>query len=72
MSRSSDAYASGLRPGDVVETFNGQPVEDASQLMRLVADAPIGSTATFGVRRGTQTFELRVPVSKAATRQRSI
>ena len=42
MARGSEAYAAGVRPGDVIVGFNGTKVDDPSQLYRLVADAPIG------------------------------
>src|SRR5262249_15198841 len=49
MSRASEAYDAGIRPGDVIVAFNGQAVEDPSQVARLVSDARIGSTATVKV-----------------------
>ena len=52
MSRTSSAYLSGLRPGDVVLTFNGTKVDSATQLWRLVADTPIGTSVKLKVRRG--------------------
>ena len=42
MSRDSEAYDAGIRPGDVIVGFNGQPVDDPSQFFRLVADAQLG------------------------------
>ena len=69
MSRSSAAYDAGIRPGDVIETFNGQPVDDANHFLRLLADAPIGSTVTMGIRRNGQRFEVKVPVSKMPSRR---
>jgi serine protease Do len=60
--RSSDGYAAGLRRGDVIVGFNGQQVDDPSQLFRLVADAAIGSTATVTVLRDGRSSELKVPI----------
>src|SRR4029453_11414956 len=62
MQRNSEAYAAGVRPGDIIAPFNGQAVDDPSQLYRLVADAKIGSTATLTVIRSGRKMELRVPV----------
>src|SRR3954469_8202609 len=45
MSRQSDAWQAGLRPGDIILTFNGRPVEDASAFMRMLADAKVGTAA---------------------------
>jgi S1-C subfamily serine protease len=70
MSRASAAYDAGLRPGDLIETFNGAPVDDANHFLRLLADAQIGSTVTLGVRRDRERFEVKIPVSKMPRSQR--
>ncbi len=69
MTRNSAAYDAGIRPGDVIVTFNQRPVEDSSQLLRLVADSPIGSTVTVGAYREGRKIEFRIPV--VAMRQRA-
>jgi serine protease Do len=60
--RRSPAYRAGLEPGDVIVSFNGQPVEDPSHFLRLVADAKIGSTATVSVMREGRPMTLQIPV----------
>jgi serine protease Do len=67
MYRSSASYDAGLRPGDVIVAFNGQNVEDASQLRRLVADAKIGTTATLKIVRASRTVEMKVPIQSSAS-----
>ena len=62
LDRRSPAYRAGMEPGDVVISFNGQTVTDPTQLVRLVGDAPIGSTATVVVIREGREITLRVPV----------
>ena len=66
----SDAYDAGLRRGDIITGFNGGAVDDPSQLFRLVADAPIGSTATLRIFRVGQTITLKVPISSSSRRGR--
>ncbi len=51
MQRRSAAYAAGLRPGDIVVSFNAQPVATPSDLYRYIADAKIGTTGTLRVLR---------------------
>jgi S1-C subfamily serine protease len=71
--RRSDAYRSGLVEGDVIVSFNGAAIEDTSQFIRLLSDAPIGSTVTLGVLRDGRPVTLRVAVTQAtgrATRRR--
>jgi serine protease Do len=62
MMRDSDAYGAGLRPGDIITAFNGQPIADPSQLYRLVADARIGSTAIVRVWRDGRAIDLKLPI----------
>jgi Do/DeqQ family serine protease len=68
MSRSSAAYDAGMRPGDIIESFNSQPVDDPNHFLRLLADAPVGSTVTLGLRREGSTFQVKVPVGKMPAR----
>ena len=70
---SQSAYQAGFRRLDVIASFNGQAIEDTSQLLRLVADAKIGTTATVDVIRDGRRVELKVPVvagSQAGSRRR--
>jgi Do/DeqQ family serine protease len=70
MLRNSDAYAAGLRPGDIIIGFNGQPATDPAHLDRLLADAKIGSTGTLRVWRDGRTLDVRVPIVSRSGRRR--
>ena len=65
MSRSSDAYANGLRPGDIITAVNGQTVTDPSHLIRLLADAQIGSRATIRVWREGRSVDVRIAIASS-------
>jgi serine protease Do len=67
MTRGSEVFEAGLRPGDVIVAFNGQPIADPSQFSRLVADAKIGTTATVKVLRGGRTMEFKLPIVSTAS-----
>jgi len=69
MARNSAAYDAGLRPGDVIVGFNGRTVDDPSQLLRDVADAKIGSTATIKVVRNGRTVGVKVPIAGSSRRR---
>jgi len=69
MTRDSSAYDAGIRPGDVIVSLDRKPIEDMGQLLRLVADAPIGSTVTVGAYRDGRKVELKATV--VAMRQRT-
>ena len=71
MTRVSEAYDAGLRPGDVIVAFNGQPIDDPSQFSRMVADAKIGTTATVKVLRNGRPIQFKLPiVSSSSSRSR--
>jgi S1-C subfamily serine protease len=62
MRRDSAAYRAGLRPGDVIVAFNDMAVADGGQILRLIQDAPIGSTARVVVIREGERTTLDVPI----------
>jgi serine protease Do len=71
MSRASEAYDAGIRPGDVIVGFNGQEISDPSQFLRLVSDAKVGTTVVVKVLRAGRNLEFRLPiVSSSSTRRR--
>jgi Do/DeqQ family serine protease len=69
MFRNSEAYQAGLRPGDVIVSFNGLPVDDPSQFVRNVADARIGSTATVKVLRNGRPIEFKLPIVSSSSQR---
>jgi serine protease Do len=64
MRRDASAYGAGLRPGDVIVSFNGAAIVDAGQLSRLIQDARIGSTAAVTVIRERQRLDLKIPIQR--------
>jgi S1-C subfamily serine protease len=70
MQQRSEAYAAGLRPGDVIVTFNGTTLEDQSHFVRLLSDARIGSAVTLGVLREGKSTSVKVPIVKATSQAR--
>jgi|GEM_PF-1048786 len=51
VSENSPAASIGLQDGDVITSFNGQTVEGAMQLRRLIVETPAGRTVTVGYTR---------------------
>jgi serine protease Do len=68
MWQKSSAFQAGLRPGDVLVSFNGTQVEDPGHFARLVSDARIDSTAVIGVIRQGRRVDLRVPITRPVNR----
>jgi Do/DeqQ family serine protease len=66
MTPNSDAYAAGLRPGDIIIEFNGRTVEDASAFMRLISDSKVGTVAKLLILRESRKLELTVPITRSS------
>ena len=54
----------GIQPGDIIEKFNGAPVQIASDLPRMVGDAKPGTQATVTIWRKGQLRDLSVTVGE--------
>ena len=63
MTRTSSAYQAGIQPGDVIVSFNGQPIDSAEALIKIMADAKIGTTATIEVLRQGRRVTVKVPIT---------
>ncbi|MFN9721295.1 MAG: S1C family serine protease [Planctomycetota bacterium] len=61
--RSSPAVAAGLRPDDVIVSFNGVEVIDENHLINLVSLSDIGSAVKIEVYRARQTNEMSVTLT---------
>jgi serine protease Do len=66
--RQGPAARAGIEPYDVILAVNGQTVRDTSTLLKLISDAPIGSTVTIEVLREGQRRTFRVPVEQQGRR----
>ena len=58
------AQKAGLQPGDIITRFNGQAVNNADVLPRLVASAPPGQSAGVDIWRGGSATSLKVTVGR--------
>jgi S1-C subfamily serine protease len=67
MGRAASAFRAGLRPGDVIRTFNGVTIADTGHLSRMISDAAVGSTAAVGIVRGGRPQTLQIPIEPPRT-----
>jgi Do/DeqQ family serine protease len=66
--RQGPASRAGLRPYDIILSVSGQPVRDTSSLLKLISDAPIGSTVTIEILRAGERRSVRVPIEQQGRR----
>lgn len=60
--KDSPAEKSGLLPGDIVISINGEEISDYRHLSRVVGDLPAGSTSVFLLFRSGSMIELEVSI----------
>jgi serine protease Do len=61
----SPAAKAGFQPGDVITRVNGQPVEQSSDLPRVIGETKPGTAVTLQVLRQGQPHDLKVQVGRA-------
>jgi serine protease Do len=66
----SPADRATITAGDIIVAVNGQPVSDTAQLVRTIADLPIGSTAAIEIIRDGKRQTFKVPVERQQERRR--
>ncbi len=67
--RESVASRAGLEPGDIIVSFDGEPIEDAAHYGRLLLDAEVGRRVTLGLLRYGDAIKVDVEVERAQRRQ---
>jgi S1-C subfamily serine protease len=58
--RGSPADKAGLRPGDVIQSINNQPVNKGDELQRLVEQSGVGSQLQIQLQRSGQNVNVAV------------
>ena len=65
----SDAFAGGVRPGDLITGLNGEAVKSAQELVSKVAALKPGEEVELEGRHGRQPYKLRLKVTERPTRR---
>ena len=58
------ADKAGLKNGDVIRHYNGQPVPDSGQLIALVTDTKPGTVATFDILRNGKALNMKITLGE--------
>jgi serine protease Do len=65
--KDSPAERGGLKPGDIIQEFNGIKIGSVHQLQREVAQSPVGSQARLQILRERQPAQLTVVLGEQPT-----
>ena len=68
MMRDGPAAKAGLRVGDIVQTFNGKPVEDTPRLLARIAATTPGDTIELGIYRNGKQQTIKVQAAMRPVR----
>lgn len=64
----SPAEKAGLKPGDVIRTFNGRPIADGLAFRSRIAELEINAKVELGVLRGGQPVTFSMTIAEAPVR----
>ncbi len=54
----------GLHQGDVIATWDGEPIVSVGRLLRALGPASVGKAVLLGIRRGGQALEVSVTIGE--------
>ncbi len=60
----SPAASAGFRQGDVILRYAGEPVEDSSQLPRMIGVTPVGKTVAMSILRNGEPMEIKATIAR--------
>ncbi|HRD67080.1 MAG TPA: DegQ family serine endoprotease [Candidatus Competibacter sp.] len=63
----SPAASAGFKPGDIILRYGGEPVEDSSQLPRMIGVTPVGKTVAMSVLRNGEPLEIKATIARLET-----
>ena len=63
----SPAASAGFKPGDIILRYGGEPVEDSSQLPRMIGVTPVGKTIAMSILRNGEPLEIKATIARLET-----
>ncbi len=60
----SPAASAGFKPGDIILRYSGEPVEESSQLPRMIGVTPVGKTVAMSVLRNGEPLEIKATIAR--------
>jgi len=60
----SPAARAGFKVGDVILRYGGEPVEESSQLPRMIGATPVGKTVAMSILRNGEPLEIKATIAR--------
>ena len=60
----SPAASAGFKQGDIILRYGGEPVEDSSQLPRMIGVTPVGKTVAMSILRNGEPLEIKATIAR--------
>lgn len=60
----SPAASAGFKQGDIILRYGGEPVEDSSQLPRMIGVTPVGKTVSMSILRNSEPLEIKATIAR--------
>jgi len=60
----SPAASAGFKQGDIILRYGGEPVEDSSQLPRMIGVTPVGKTIAMSILRNGEPLEIKATIAR--------
>ncbi|MEE4378403.1 MAG: DegQ family serine endoprotease [Candidatus Competibacteraceae bacterium] len=60
----SPAARAGFKVGDVILRYGGEPVEESSQLPRMIGATPVGKTIAMSILRNGEPLEIKATIAR--------
>ena len=54
----------GVHQGDIIVTWNGEPIRHVRSLLRALGPDSVGQTVTLGLRRGGETKNVALAIAE--------
>lgn len=68
----SPAISAGFKPGDIILRYGGEPVEDSSQLPRMIGVTPVGKTVAMSILRNGEPLEIKATIARLETAEEPV
>ena len=60
----SPAASAGFKQGDIILRYGGEPVEESSQLPRMIGATPVGKTIAMSILRNGEPLEIKATIAR--------